>query len=529
MEAAAAPFRGRADVELLLSPDLDGALAAASGADGVVLVPVSRNSERTLAAIRDSGASNIIVVAAADDADLRAAAFGSGARDVLMPPHEAARVEEAVSLVLGRPLRRWKRCAVPIPAMIAASGKRRDTATVLNVSPGGAQFESALALEPGEVFQLALKLPAPFELTPVFARTISSTPAPGSPLRSTRAQFVGLNVTEIERLESFLASLDSSVEDFAAQMRSIQKLDARRLRVGFTAGVKLPVLVGCERAWLDAAPGSAESDLAVIPLARCRAALVTWLFDALFASGEESPPGIPPFKQWRGELKMALDLLNGVLGQALASGDPARVRELRDVQARIATAIDQIERLAERVTGQKREKPRTVSSDTHYRADTVANAAENILEEAKADRPAGMPQGFFYEKVWSYRKTRRVAIIAFAALFGFCERSGDDVRHTVYPSSKAKTDSPAMIAGMVRVRSVYSDAKSGNIIAVVDGSWFGLPDDRKMDALKEVARQSNVAPAQYLEVRDYAGDLLATWVGGARLPQPLEDGATPVP
>lgn len=529
MEAAAAPFRGRADIELLLSPDLDGALAAAGSADGVVLIPVSRNSERTLAAIRDSGASNIIVVAAADDADLRSAAFGSGARDVLMPPHEAARVEEAVSLVLGRPLRRWKRCAVPIPAMIAASGKRRDTAKVLNVSPGGAQFESPIALEPGEVFQIALKLPPPFELTPVFARTISSTPAPGSPLRSTRAQFVGLNVTEIERFESFLSSLDSSVEDFASQMRSIQRLDARRLRIGFTSGVRLPVLVGCEKAWLDAAPGSAESDLAVIPLARCRAALVTWLFDAFFASGEESPPGIPPFKLWRGELKMALDLLNGALGRALASGDPAQVRELRDVQARIATAIDQVERLAERVTGQKREKPRPVASDSHVRADTVENAAEELLEEANAERDVGKSQGFLYEKVWSYRRTRRVVVVAFALLFGFCERSGDETRHTVYPASKVKTEAPAMIAGMVRVRSVYPDPRARTTIAVVDGSWFSLPDERKMEALKEIARQSQIGPGQYLEVRDYSGYTLATWIGGTKLPAPLLDSPTPIP
>ncbi|HVO29369.1 MAG TPA: PilZ domain-containing protein, partial [bacterium] len=152
VDAAAAAFSSRDGVDFGRVKTLDQAVEIAEGAkDAVVLYPVEKASEKAFEGLKGREAK-VLVLGPANPA-VRALAFSAGAWDVVFPPHDAPRMESAVELALGRPLRKWRRCPVPIPADILLPDGAKHEGRVMNMSLGGAQvlLREAFRTESGAV------------------------------------------------------------------------------------------------------------------------------------------------------------------------------------------------------------------------------------------------------------------------------------------------------------------------------------------------------------------------------------------
>ncbi|HVO31696.1 MAG TPA: hypothetical protein VMV18_13210, partial [bacterium] len=339
-----------------------------------------------------------------------------------------------------------------------------------------------------------------------------------------RIQFVGLSVDEAEVLQLFVDSLESSLEAFSAQLRALQKLDLRRLRGGYEKGVRLPTLATCEQTWVNAAPGTPEADLAIIALARCRALMVCALFEAFFESGEESPPGIPPFRQWRGEMKMAGDLLRAEISRRLAGADVVGAKELKDLEARLTSAADHLDRIAERVTGQKREEKRVgrvqdavVRSQDEIEREHIVEAAQDAA--ANAGAPVQMETTFLGRK----DVRRWIGIIVPTLVFAAVVIVTRWQRHSYFPPATVVADKPMFKSRNVNVRTFYRNVNTGHWIAIVDATWWKGDDAERWRVTRDIAERQRIPTGEILEVRSYQGDVQALWEAGPTPPDPPPD------
>ena len=446
----------------------------------------------------------LVVLASASSASLRAAAFDAGAADVLYPPINSKRVEAAVLSLLGRPARRETRFRAAVPAIIGAHlpGAPTFKGSVVDLSRGGLRAVVPGMLATGTVVRVALNPPAPHRIPTLFAIVLSTEPADDPGWSTVRARFVGITDEERATLTGFVETLMPESGAPSGALAAVLAMDIASLAeadLGTVAGMRLPALTAAERLGLLAAPKSKERVLADAALLRARATMLSDLLGR-YPELEKDAREQLDVAALRAQAKAAADGVREALRNAGAADNANALRDLNDLQARLAIALDLVERTVARVTGTAPEA--AGSAKLQEQTGTVTfdrpRTAEDDFAAPAKPRPRLSP---------SVRAGLSVALLlvltACATELWLATRN----RRVRDPALDAVAATPAIIAGPVRVRSIYTDPR-GIRVAVVDGSWFRAQPAQREAAAREISAKA--ARGKALAVRDYRARLMAS-------------------
>lgn len=171
----------------------DAARALAGLRDEVVVVALSVASVADASALPAQSAM-VLALATVESEEIRATALRAGARDVLFPPHDGARLLAAIDALLGRPPRRDPRVNVESNATLDGHDVR-----IKNVSRGGFFAESASALPRGAVVRLTA---GDLSLSGAWARVLASELRGAT--HAVHARFLALTSAEQRSLDAYL-------------------------------------------------------------------------------------------------------------------------------------------------------------------------------------------------------------------------------------------------------------------------------------------------------------------------------------
>lgn len=465
------------------------------GEPAIVFLPIRSAVEPALNPIRKLGdrGANVVILSFLPDPEIRHTSFANGAADVLFAPFTPDRLDQVVMSFLGRIVRSETRFLCDVPALIGSTRAASVEGRTLDLSRNGFKAVFPAGTAPAGVVRIAIKPPAPHAVPVLFARVVS-TEVGRDGTNLVRARFVGMAEEERAGLDAFLATLKPEVPDRPTAVAVVDAMDVaglvKSLATGSLVGIRLPALTPLEREALK----SPDAPLAAVSLARCRASLLAAIVEEHPESIGETDRDLQARERWQSELKRAKDLARDELTRRIAAGDPARIRELRDLQARLNAASDQLRRslgLSQEFRAAVLEKP-TVATFERRVAPVVAAPKEPV------PAPAGVGRG-----------TRR--LIAVGSVLAVVLASFHYVpllfrRTAAEPASSLYVDAPILRAGSVNVRSHYRQA-DGRDVAVVDASWFDVPEWQRIEAAREIHAQLR---SQALLVRDLQGRRVAT-------------------
>ncbi len=516
--AAVAAFRYREDVTL-------GRVSDASTASEIV---DAHAGEACLAILLANGTEDIVfsdlpvltsrsiptlILAATDSRELRATAFRAGASEVIFPPHDPLRLEAACMVLLKGHLRTEPRCSIPIPAIIRTQEGSEFRATLLNLSRGGFRAEVAGVLVPGAIVHVALSPPDPWKMPTLFARILAGRD-PEFGKQDIRAQWVGLASDEMLLLGELVESLAPDTTEVLGSLDQLLAMSVATLRdQKFVAGIRVPPLTTYERLGVAAAEGDAILPLGVVALVRCRACMVAVLLDTTTDPKVGDAARRLPIDAWRTEFKAAQEIVRNALAARMTEAKPAPIREMRDLQARLSTASDQMERVFADATGGRYEK----RSAALLQEKNAIGTFEKRIEETPQVRSDVPPPRRF-------RRPRLVALIAIAVpLLASAVWAQFLMRvETVPPSESIELAVPKFREGKIGIRSVIDDREAKTRYVVVDAGWYKSTDREHELAVWDMMKVLNLPPDWKIGIRNLAGVYLTScrWPGPENSPAP---------
>ncbi len=507
--AAAAAFRYREDVSVgRVDAALDAVdvLEAHVGEPSLVVVLANDAGDLAIADLPVLIGRGVptVVLAASDSRELRAAAFQAGASEVVFPPHDPLRLEAACMVLLKGHLRTEPRCSVPIPAMIVPQGQAEIRATVLNLSRGGFRAELQGPATAGAIVNVALSPPAPFRIPLVFGRLLEVQPPNDAGRCVARGQWVGLAAEELALIGELVESLAPDTTDVLAALQVLIAMKTETLRdTKFVGGIRVPPLTSYERLGVAAQPSEAVAPFGLVAVARCRATMVAVLLDTTEDPNVAAAAKLIPIDAWRAEMKVAQEVVTANLAERMKEAKPAPIREMRDLQARLNTASDQIERVFADATGGKFERRSTTLLQEKVEQKKVfSRPVEAPPVEKEKDPEADLP---YSSRIRGRHVSMAAAFFVVLATGLAVWKSGHD-RQTFDFAREAVEDSPQMVAGRIRVHSSFRTTADRATI-VVDRTWFDATDaERRMAASALLPRFRG---ARWLSVNDYRGRTLA--------------------
>lgn len=466
--------------EVLAQPSLEpiAVLAPLSSAEDVALLPalVARKI-------------HVLLVADVVALDLRARALEQGVVDVLFPPVSAAQVSAALGALRGESPPRISRHRAGFPATLVQEGQKTDL-TVVNVSSAGFEAEIPWAGPPaGAVMRTELQPPAPHASIHLYCRVLSSAGLHTGGVRI-QARFLALTAEESSSLVDLVDTLPPWPETLATILETIDVLDVAALRqvaVGQSMAVRLPAFTALEEEALAAGWGTDTSEDAGVgeaAVARVSAALLADVLEA-----DPMMPGGARVAHALATLQAAQEKMRAI-ANAIPDANADRLQKVRDLQKRLASGAERIERLAG--LGKPAAPP-------------MKGLAATPIETALERLPEGPARWAILVGVPA------VSLLLLGLLVKLVFFPGD-------PARSAVAEAPKMTLMGIRVVDVGST--SGKPIAIVDGSWFTANEDERT-RMARIARQS--IEEETLEVQDVRGRPLARVNGADVTLLPLPD------
>jgi hypothetical protein len=520
------------------------ALDLLDGEPSMLFLEVSGPADPQIAQVRTlmMRGARVVILAKEASPELRITAIKAGAREVLFAPWTPARVQARMAgasagtgLLSGGTPVDFRAIVLPEETKEQIDGR----VTSLLVE--------ALVVEIGDkkvfrdsLLRVAIQVPAPHRLPVLIARAISDSTQGSVALR-----FVGLTEDEETLLQQVISSGKSSPfaasepdnEDGSTRIvlmrpgdvnpadarnaigRVIADLDASVLREAPSKwlGLTLPPLTDAERiAMVNGGP------LAAVAVWRTRAHVIA----SILETSPELATAELPFEEWRQGLADARARIRADISQRMSEGDPAVLRETRDVQARLNAVSDRIDRLA-------REAGIEIANDTRPLESPQAGPA---TFDRAAPPPASAPRAESATAAaakpgsWRLRTGLLVCVAIVSAAAMLWLNHATQARRTVDIGRTGVATRPIKEVAGVRVRTVFREPNRR--VVVVDRTWY----DRRYDASPAVALDAARVIAQELGLegrvvfRDFSGRKLADTGDGLDVaPLSAETAASPAP
>lgn len=479
-DEAAAALYAEHGTEVGRLASLREVLAQPSPEPKAVLAPLSSAEDVALLPALVAQKVHVLLVADVVSLDLRARALEQGVVDVLFPPVTAGQISAVLAAMRGEAPHRIAKHRAGFPAVLSRQDGNIDV-TVVNVSSAG--FEAEIPWEgPGAGAVLRVELQAPGH-RPIRLYCRVETAAP---MRSTggvriNARFVGLTAEESSALVDLVDTLPPWPEDLATILDTIDGLDVavlRQVAVGQQTAVRLPAFLAIEEEALAAGWGTDTSDdagVAEAAVARVSGALLADVMErnAQMPGGARVALALQTLAQAQEKMR--------AIAKKIAEGDNERLQKVRDLQKRLASIAEKIQRLA------------------GLREDTVSPKMHSIVETPVEKALSRLPEG---PARWAILAGVPLAGIAlFAILVKLVFFPGDVARSTIASNPKMT---------VMGIRVIDAGDVQGKPVAIVDGSWFTATDDERM-RMTRIARQQ--LARETLEVRDVRGRPLAHVTG----------------
>lgn len=441
-----------------------------------VLAPLSSAADVDLLPALVARKIYVFLVADVVNHDLRERALEQGVIDVFFPPVSAAQISAAFGALRGEAPPRIARHRGGFPATLHREGESIDV-TVVNISSAG--FEAEIPWsgpETNSVLRAELLPPAPNGTIHVYCRVLTTAGLHTGGIRI-HVRFIGLTSEESSALVDLVDTLPVWPEELAAILETVDALDVAALRqvaIGQAMAVRLPAFTALEEEALSAGWGTDTSEdggVGEAAVARVSAALLADVLEA-----NSAMPGQARIARALEALQKSSDAMRA-MANAVQPGDTATLPKIRDLQKRLASAADRMQRL----TGLAK------APDGPQMKATVATPMENALEK--------LPQG---PARWGILVGVPAAIfLLFALIVKLAFFPGDVARSTF-------AEKPQLTAMGIRVIEVGD--RRGKHVAVVDGTWFAATEEERVRMARIVRQSLNL---EAMEVQDVRGRPLA--------------------
>lgn len=475
-DEAAAALYAEHDGEIGRLGSLHEVLAEPSLEPIAVLAPLSSAADVDLLPALVARKILVLLVADVVNHDLRERALEQGVIDVLFPPVSAAQISAAFGALRGEAPPRIARHRAGFPATLQREGESIDV-TVVNISSAGLEAEIPWSgPEAGAVLRAELTPPAPHGSIHLYCRVLTTAGLHTGGVRI-QARFIGLTAEESSSLVDLVDTLPAWPEELASILETVDMLDVAALRkvaVGQSMAVRLPAFTALEEEALSAGWGTDTTEdggVGDAAVARVSAALLADVLEV-----DAQMPGSARIAHALQALQKSSDAMRA-MAKAIPDADGERLQMVRDLQKRLASAADRIQRL----TGLTK-APAKVQ---------MKGVASTPMEKALGRLPEGPMRWGILAGIPS------LALIVFAVVGKLVFFPGDVARSTV----AAK---PQMTVMGIRVVEV--DDMRGKHVAVVDGSWFTASEDERQRMARIVRQSLNL---EAMDVQDVRGRPLA--------------------